>query len=400
MNIKLNPFRFSLPLLFVTIFFFSASHHVTAQELKHRISVFSPIYLDSAFNGKTYKLLGNYLPKNMLPGLEFYNGAMMAIDSLNFDATSNLFVDFYDYKGRNNSLSHIIKDSANKLADSKVIIASFNNRSDIKILADYGKEKQIPIISATYPNDGSISDNSYFFLLNPTLRTHCKALYKHLQKHSATSNVIYLTRKGGFEEMVENYFNEIDSNAAAALNLQPIKLVDTFYAKELTSLLDTAKNNIIFCGSVNETFAYKILSTLAPLKKYKISIIGMPTWDALKNLDKSEYKDLEVIYTSSYNYSKTDKLAQRFINKYKAKYNAKPSDIAFKGYETMLRFGKTVSLYGANAVQLFSDDMFKIINQLDMKPVYNKMITTQIDYYENNKIFFIKKVDGVVKSVN
>jgi hypothetical protein len=88
------------------------------------------------------------------------------------------------------------------------------------------------------------------------------------------------------------------------------------------------------------------------------------------------------------------------MNKYKAKYNAKPSDIAFKGYETMLRFGKTVGLYGANAMELFSDDMFKIINQLDIQPVYNKAISTQIDYYENHKIYFIKKVDGVVKSVN
>ena len=33
----------------------------------------------------------------------------------------------------------------------------------------------------------------------------------------------------------------------------------------------------------------------------------MPTWDALKNLDRSDYKGVEVVYTSSYNYSKTDK---------------------------------------------------------------------------------------------
>jgi hypothetical protein len=400
MNFKLSPLNNFVSAFFILTFLFITCQNTTAQTTKHRIAVFSPIYIDSAFNGKIYKLFGNYLPKIMLPGLEFYNGAMMAIDSLNFDSTCNLLIDFYDYRSRNNSLNHIIEDSTNKLAASKVIIASFNNRSDIKILADYGKEKKIPIISATYPNDGSISDNSYLFLLNPTLRTHCKSVYKHLQKNSASSNIIYLTRKGGFEEMVTNYFNEFDSSATTALNLQAINLTDTFYSKELTSLLDTAKDNIIFCGSVNETFAYKILNTLAALKKYKISVIGMPTWDALKNLDRIEYKDLEVIYTSSYNYSKTDKLVQRFMNKYKAKYNAKPSDIAFKGYETMLRFGKTVGLYGANAMELFSDDMFKIINQLDIQPVYNKAISTQIDYYENHKIYFIKKVDGVVKSVN
>ena len=63
----------------------------------------------------------------------------------------------------------------------------------------------------------------------------------------------------------------------------------------------------------------------------------------------------------------------------------------------MLRFGKTLSLYGINAMQLFSDDIFKVINQLDIQPVYNKERPTQIDYYENTKIYFIKKIDGVVK---
>ena len=380
---------------------FSTFQRATAQQTKHHIAVFSPIYIDSAFKGNTYKIYGNYLPKNMLPGLEFYNGVMLAIDSLKFDGTGNLFVDIYDYKSRNNSLNEILADSTNNLDSSKVIIASFNNRSDIKTLADYAKQKQIPLISATYPNDGGISNNPYFFLLNPTLRTHCKAMYRYIQKHHSADNVVYLTRQGSFEKMVENYFAEYDSaNMNNALNLEPIALVDTFYSRELTSLVDSNKQNIIFCGTVHESFAYKILSTLSPLKKYKITIIGMPTWDGLKNLEREDYKGVQIIYTSPYSYSKNDRLVASLTQKYKAKYNSKPSDLVFKGYETMLRFGKTISLYGAGAMQLFSDDMFKIINALDIQPFYNKTDKTQIDFYENNKIYFIKKIDGVVKSIN
>jgi len=44
--------------------------------------VFAPIYIDSAFDDANYKL-GTGIAKNILPGLDFYNGAMMAIDSLN-----------------------------------------------------------------------------------------------------------------------------------------------------------------------------------------------------------------------------------------------------------------------------------------------------------------------------
>jgi hypothetical protein len=60
----------------ILLILFSAKT-TTAQSNQHQIAVFSPIYIDSAFNGNTYKLWGNYLPKNMMPGLEFYNGVII-----------------------------------------------------------------------------------------------------------------------------------------------------------------------------------------------------------------------------------------------------------------------------------------------------------------------------------
>jgi hypothetical protein len=104
------------------------------------------------------------------------------------------------------------------------------------------------------------------------------------------------------------------------------------------------------------------------------------------------------MYTSPYNYSKSNKLVSSVASKYKAKYNGKPSDLVFKGYETMLRFGKTISLYGASAFQIFSDDLFRVINTLDIQPYYNRDNKTQVDFYENQKLYFIKKTDGIVKS--
>ncbi len=387
--------------LFLFVFLvFCFTNNAKAQQPKTRIAVFTPIYIDSAFNGNTYKIWGNYIPKNMLPGLEFYNGVMLAIDSLKSDSTGNLIVDIYDYRSKNNSLNDIISKSASKLAKTKVIIASFDNRSDIKILADYAKQQQIPLISATYPNDGGISNNPYFFLLNSTLRTHCKAMYQYLQKQYASDNIIYLTRKGGFETIVQNYFSEYDANnPAKALELRAKIFSDSFEVKELTDLLDSTRNNIVLCATVNEPFSYRVINALSLQSKYNAKVFGMPTWDGLKNLNKSQYQGVEVVYTSPYNYSPTDSLLMSVTKKYKNIYNAKPSDIVLKGYETMLRIGKTFSLYNTGAIQLFSDDLFKVFNSLDIQPYFTDTTNTEINYYENNKIYFISKVNGVVKNV-
>lgn len=47
-----------------------------------RIAVVAPFYLDSAFNNYEYKLGNLNISKYFLTGLEFYNGVMMAVDSL------------------------------------------------------------------------------------------------------------------------------------------------------------------------------------------------------------------------------------------------------------------------------------------------------------------------------
>lgn len=389
---KISTFLFLLFCVF-------SSEKIVAQSVKQQITVFAPIYIDEAFDGNTYKIWENKLPKDILPGLEFYNGVMLAIDSLKkSDKAGNLNIKIYDYKSRGNSINEIIKKDSIGLLNSKAIIASLNNRSDVKILADYAKQKNIPLISATYPNDGGVSNNSNFILLNSTLLTHCKAIYNYFKKSSGIkTNIVFLTRNGSFEDMVNGYFKDLDADKS--LNFIPVNLADTFYTNQLIKLLDTTKQNLIFCGSVNENFAQKVASTIAAQKKYKAIMVGMPTWETVKSFDKNECKGIEFIYTSSYNYSKTNNLVALLTKAYSDKFFAKPSDLVFKGYEIMLRIGKAVSQYGANAFQLFSDDMFKSINSLDIQPNYNKTNSSEIDYYENKKIYFIKRVDGIIKSV-
>ncbi|MDO9155397.1 MAG: hypothetical protein Q7U17_00900, partial [Sediminibacterium sp.] len=130
-----------------------------------KIAVFAPIYLDTLFNGSNYTLGNNNLPRTVLPGLDFYNGIQLAIDSLNAEGQS-LTVLFYDSKSNTQSVKQLLSTEA--LQDVSMIIASFNNRNDIKPLADFALNKQIPLISMTYPNDGGVKSNPYFALVNPT----------------------------------------------------------------------------------------------------------------------------------------------------------------------------------------------------------------------------------------
>src|SRR5688572_26892480 len=57
--------------------------------VKHKIAIFAPLYLDSAFDGNNeYRYAKNSFPKFINPGLEFYEGAQLALDSLNKEGAS------------------------------------------------------------------------------------------------------------------------------------------------------------------------------------------------------------------------------------------------------------------------------------------------------------------------
>src|SRR6266487_4359390 len=68
--------------VFAFIFFVQKIQAQTDSVSPLRIAILAPLYLDSAFDDYDYKLGNLNIPKYFLPGLEFYNGVMMAVDSL------------------------------------------------------------------------------------------------------------------------------------------------------------------------------------------------------------------------------------------------------------------------------------------------------------------------------
>lgn len=386
-------------LLFAFHFSFSTFAQTdTSKPLK--VVVFSPVYLDSAFNGPAYKLGSSNLPKNILPGLEFYTGVMMAIDSLQAE-NNNLEVFFFDSKSR---VEPIAKIMAKPMWDDvSLIIASFNNRADVKPLADFAASKNIPLISSTFPNDGGVTNNPFFILINSTLRTHIEGIYKYLQKNYSTGNLIYVKKKGAVEDMILSIFKGMGkATPSIPLRYKSVELTDSFTSKQLLGSMDSTKSNIVICGSINEVFGARIIKVLNGSKNYPSTAIGMPTWDGLndvKKISSPDSKGIEIVYSSPYNFYRKDKLGSYITSKYKEKYFSRPSDWVFKGYESMYHFTKLLLRYSDNFINHISDMDFTLFNDFDIQPVKLKNENPSPDYLENKKLYFIKKQDGSIKSV-
>lgn len=358
-----------------------------------KIAVFAPVYLDSAFDRQEYKQGNNALPRIILPGLEFYNGMMLAADSLNTEE-QQLEVYFYDTKSIQEPLEKILQKE--ELKQVSLIIASFNTRAEIKPMAAFAQQQRIPLISMTYPNDGGLTGNPYFALVNPTLRTHIEALYKYMHRNYPTESITLFKRKGAAEDMIAGMIADMNKKTPGLpLKIRSVELSDTFSTGQVLQQLDSTRQNIVFCSSLNETFGTNLVKAIASVKSYKTVTIGMPTWDAIRDLGK----DAEIIYSTPYNYSRSDKLGQYINTTYRSKYIGRPSDMVYKGFEALYHFGRLLLKHQDRLINNLSDKDFKLFNEFDFQPVKAVKESFSADYLENKKLYFVRKLDGQIKSV-
>src|SRR5688572_25270921 len=93
-----------------------AAYASTAQNdsanLKRKIAIFAPLYLDSAFDAThEYKYAKNVFPKFINSGIEFYEGAQLALDSLNKEG-AELEIYIYDTRSATQTLEQQLSKTA------------------------------------------------------------------------------------------------------------------------------------------------------------------------------------------------------------------------------------------------------------------------------------------------
>jgi hypothetical protein len=370
--------------------------------LKYHIAVFLPLYLDSAFDASGNYRFDQNFPKYLNPGLEFYEGLELAMDSLN---KKNTFLDITVYDTRSTKKS--IQQMMDEPAFSKVqLILGYVNSADLHVLANVAKNREIPFINVNFPNDAAVTGNPQYVILNSTLRAHCEALYKFVQRNWATANIFYVRRSTQDDDRLRSYFAEMEKNTSSVpLRMKFINIDNTQDISKVTNLMDSNSKTVILIGSLDENFGRAICSKLEPFSKsYPMKILGMPTWDAITDFNAPAYTDLEIYYTTPFYPNPADSLVAQIQQNYKSRFYSRPSDMVYRGYETTLHFGQLLEAHKGQLDGSIGERKFRVFNDFDIQPVFTLNNTQPgqsptLQYLENKKLYFLKKVNGNVVAV-
>jgi len=268
---------------------------------------------------------------------------------------------------------------------------------EYKQLADFALAKNVPFISAAYPNDGGVTANPFVVILSSTLKAHCEAIYSFLLQGHGTDKIFLCRKKGPQEDRVASYFKSInEQDGKPLLTIQTLNFDSTLNSDILKKKLDSNRSSIIIGGSLDENFAVKLAHACDDLdEEYPLTLIGMPNWDGFKSFaKKEEFDGFPVYFTTPYFNKKEDAYSRMLTNGYSKKLKGKPSDMAFKGFECAQLFVKLLTKYPTDFMSHINDKNLKVFSDYNIKPVMLKKENTVPDYFENKHLNFIKIYNG------
>lgn len=298
------------------------------------VSLLLPFNLDDIDTLKFQKNIRTAIPSKSYAAIEFYEGFLIAADSLK-NTGLNLKISAFDAPNDSLQIVHLLEKS--ELRKSNLIIGPFHN-SPSSQATDYAKRNHIPIVIPYAQQNKLLLGNKYAIKVSASTSTQVEAVADFITKHYKKQNLIVL-HNGLLKE--KSSLTTFKNRCNAELGKDSIAEVifKTAGVKGLQAKLSATANNIIFIPSNDQAFVTSLVNSLRGLKKdFKIVLFGMESWVSFDNLDINTIQDLQLhIPSSSYlNYSTPE--TKEMMKKYREKYKTDPTKYALQGYDCGIYF--------------------------------------------------------------
>jgi len=274
--------------------------------------------------------------------LEFYEGCLMAVDSIRKEGVSiNLYV--YDTQNDDNVVKAILQKQEMKNMD---LIIGPVYPENVKLVAAFAKQNQINMVSPLTQTDDILSTNPFLFQVNSSIDTRIFAISNYLKKFE-NSNII-VVHNGSQSDLDDlNSFEYHLGNAN--LTFSAINFKTQSGVTGLKRLLNTAKRNILLIPSTDEIFVTEVVNKVFAISsQYDITTFASYNWTRYSNLELEYYQALDIHLHSTTFVDYEHWRAKEFIEKYRLIFKAEPSNYSFQGYDVALYFLSALKHYGPN----------------------------------------------------
>ncbi|HEU5147001.1 MAG TPA: ABC transporter substrate-binding protein [Chryseosolibacter sp.] len=328
--------------------------------------------------------------------LDFYEGIMLALDSLNTSGPS-IALRSYDTEKGLNYLTQLLQ--SNELKNTDLVIGPLYPDEN-KIVQDFSLNNQVNVVNPVSNNTDFVGDNPYAYLFQPSSETLGQKAAEYIAKNARKnlSIVISGTRDSVLAASFAKKANELGIQVVAnrsfeskdAAGIMDLLATATEYDEfKFPSEFTLKKDSIgsIFVASNDPLIYTKVISAIET-RGDSILVVGSENWIDDTAVAFEKYQSLGVTFTAPNFVSVTSPERNRFISKYLAKYGKVPSKLSQLGFEMMLFYGNQLKKNGV----YFQDGL----NKAEFIPGY-LFQGYKFQYSRNNQyVPFVKFKNGIL----
>lgn len=318
--------------------------------------------------------------------VEFYEGFLMAVDSLKKQGVSiDLYA--YDTKGSSATTNNIL--AKKEMKDMDIIFGPAKTQN-IDELAAFADKNNIRLVIPFTPKVDEVFNNPHIYQVNTPQSYLYSEVYEHFTRKFTDSNVIFLNAGNGDiekDEFVKGMKTELKNKG---IKYRDFIVTDNFY--EITTVMDTLKNNVFIPTSGKSTALVKILPQLTQIRRerpnYQINLFGYPEWQTYTNDYLASFYEIGTYFYSSFYTNNLFPAAINFTHSYRRWYSKDMANIYPKygmlGYDIAYFFLKGLSKYG--------NKLEENLSSIHVMPIQTGFKFERVNNWGgfiNRKVFFV-----------
>ena len=276
--------------------------------------------------------------------LEFYEGVLLAIDSLQ-SIGMNIELDVFDASSQQmvNALIQL-----EEFRDLNMIIGPVYPELQENVAA-FAAKNRIPMISPLSPIGNFEQNNSWYFKVNPTKEFQIEQTANYIGSEFSDKNFILLQLSGNSSSgeaklaqmSVEKLAGQSGRNLFHEYNFQKQGV------NSIKPILTETGENVFFIPTDNEAQVSVAVTNLNALaENYNIVLMGTPTLTKLKSIQTENFHRVRLRYLSHYFIDYNKPLVRRFVSYYRETFSAEPTQFSHQGFDVAYYFLSALYRYG------------------------------------------------------
>ena len=281
--------------------------------------------------------------------LEFYEGVLLAIDSLQ---QKGMDIELYVFDATNQKMINALLQ-LDEFRELDLIIGPVHPEIQESV-ASFAAKNRIPMISPLASTGNYEENNSWYFKVNPTREYQIEQTADYIADEFRNKNFVLLPMSGGSNSQ-EAKLAELGKTklfaARKSSNIPGNLFHEYSFQKQglnaVKPLLDETGENIFVIPTDNEAQVSIAVTNLnAIAENYNVVLIGTSNLTKLKSIQTENYHHIRLRYLSPTFIDYTKPLVRRFISQYRSTFSTDPSQFSHQGFDVSYYFLSALFQYG------------------------------------------------------